>query len=83
MENFSVCTESFSVYSLGSAYLRSYRFLTYNENMEYVEYQIYTDNGTTTFTQTIKDAAEELLIPQLPAIPDNTSSTFAGKMNNS
>ncbi len=70
--------ESFSIYALGENHLRTYRFFTYNDNMKYVEYEMYTDAETVTFTQIIKDAAEGLTAPQLPSIPGSDNSTFAG-----
>ena len=73
-------TDSFSVYSLGSYHLRTYRFFTFNNatEMKYVEYNIFTDSGTTTFTQIIKDASESLVVPKLPSLEDSETTTFAG-----
>lgn len=70
--------DSFSVYVLGGQPLRSYRFFSLNASGEYVEYQIQTDSGITTFTQIIKSASEGLVVPQLPSIPGSTTSTFSG-----
>lgn len=70
--------DSFSVYVVTpETYHRTYRFFTYDENMQYVEYTLYTDAGTTTYTQNIKNG-ESLVVPQLPSIPGNSTSTFAG-----
>lgn len=70
--------DSFSVYALTpETYHRTYRFFTLNENGQYVEYMLYTDNGTTTFTQIIKNG-ESLVVPQLPSIPGSSTSTFVG-----
>ena len=81
IENGSVSfdADSFSVYALTDEYLRTYHFITYNNStdMQYVEYQIFTDLGTTTYTQTIKNG-ESLVIPQLPALQGSTTSTFTG-----
>lgn len=73
-------TDGFSVYALGSNHLRTYRFFTCNssEDMRYVEYLIYTDAGTTTYTQTVRNGAKSLVVPQLPSLPGNETSTFAG-----
>lgn len=81
IENGSVSfdADSFSVYALTDEYLRTYHFITYNNStdMQYVEYQIFTDLGTTTYTQTIKNG-ESLVIPQLPALQGSDTSTFTG-----
>ena len=70
--------DSFSVYAItAETYHRTYRFFTLNAQMQYVEYTLYTDLGTTTYTQTIKNG-EKLVVPQLPAIPGSTTTTFAG-----
>ncbi len=81
VENGSItfAADSFSVYAISDEYLRTYHFITYNNStdMQYVEYQIYTDLGTTTYTQTIKNG-ESLVIPQLPALAGSSTSTFSG-----
>ena len=80
VENNSVtfAADSFSVYVLTpESYHRTYRFFTLDENGQYVEYTLYTDQGTTTFTQNIKNG-ESLVVPQLPAIPGSSTSTFSG-----
>ena len=70
--------DSFSVYALTpETYHRMYRFFTLNEDGQYVEYTLFTDQGTTTYTQIIKEG-DSLIVPQLPSIPNSSVSTFAG-----
>ncbi len=70
--------DGFSVYVVTeTTYLRTYRFFTFDEYGDYVEYAFYTDNGITTFTQTIKNG-ETLVAPQNPTNPQDPSATFAG-----
>ncbi|MBP5255488.1 MAG: hypothetical protein J6Z80_00375, partial [Clostridia bacterium] len=73
-------TSGFSVFALSSGiYMHTYRFFVPTDASQtaYEEYQIYTDTGTTTFTQVIK-AHDELVMPQLPSIANSPTSTFAG-----
>ena len=76
----SFSTNGFSVYALAAGtYRHTYRFFVPTDETQtsYEEYHIYTDTGETTFTQIIKDHSE-LVMPQLPSIPNSQSSTFAG-----
>lgn len=73
-------TNGFSVYTLTpDQHRHTYRFFvpTDEEQTEFEEYHIYTDTGSTTFTQVIKDHSE-LVMPQLPSIENSPTSTFAG-----
>ncbi len=73
-------TNGFSVYTLTpDQHRHTYRFYvpTDEEQTEFEEYHIYTDTGSTTFTQVIKDHSE-LVMPQLPSIENSPTSTFAG-----
>ena len=73
-------TNGFSVYTLTpDQHRHTYRFYvpTDEEQTSFSEYQIYTDTGSTTFTQVIKDHSE-LVMPQLPSIENSPTSTFAG-----
>ena len=68
----------FSVYIVtGETYLRTYKFYTLDEYMDYVEYILYNEAGENTVTQTIKNG-ETPLVPQNPVNPQNPGATFAG-----
>lgn len=72
-------TDSFSVYVIvgSTPYLRTYRFFTFDEYGDYTEYKFETDDGTGTFTQTIKNG-ESIVVPGSPTNPQDPTATFAG-----
>ena len=74
--------DGFSVYALADkGPIRTYSFYSLNADGAYEKYYFMTDTGESVYQQKIKTVdgvTESLVIPQLPAIPGSTTSTFAG-----
>ena len=71
-------TDGFSVYVIISEVpVRTYRFYSFDEYGDYMEYPFTDDSGATVFAQTIKNG-ETPVVPSNPVNPQDPTATFAG-----